>query len=662
MNWLSTLASTGASPALWVEHVWILATKEPVSTIREISLRPGVNVIWAEEPHDDAATGRNAAGHGVGKTSLCLLLRYLLCDESDGINALRAEVQANFPEGGVAALVHVGEQMWSVFRPFSSYRQSLASRSKVIDEFWEAGSGEQFDEYRAALDTAFIQPLPVVALPGSGQPLEWRHVLAWCARDQRTRFDNFFHWRAGEGVGFRRGKQDPPLLMKAVLGILDVEAASILSEIDSTEQTLARVEKRFEEVEREPTFNLNRVERTLRGLIGADETISMETLDLFKSSVMSLLESRLGEMKKSESEFDLDIEVLDCQRQGIAQTLGNAQDNVKLLNLEKRRVAAHLDGNQREFARLSTEIDTLRNRRGRCELGDVEFGDCQHIQQRLIPSASIQRMRDGRALAEARVESEKRLASLEARLSNVSAQVEAYKLQANSLQQQARRLEIRRATSEIERLRIAELTEEYKARKRGQSAGTGNDELEALSKEKKELAEKRQSLILKSVLGRSRHSSRVAELAGITRLLAARLLDTDATGWFDERSDDAPFRLQVGGEAYHVMEVLLGDIACIVDAIVNTSSKHPAFFVHDCPREADMGAHLYRDFLEIVREIDEHFGRHDAPSFQYIVTTTSPPPRALQVAPYLRLTLRPGSDDGLLFRRQLTQHSAELKA
>jgi hypothetical protein len=659
MNWLSELLVARSAPSLWIEHVWLIAAKDPISVIREIPFRPGVNVIWAEEPNDDAATGRKAAGHGVGKTSLCLLLRYILADESDGINALRAEVQANFPDGGVAALVHVGAETWTVFRPFSSYRQSIATHSETLELLLTTGNDEHFDGYRNALSKAFIQSLPVSAIPGSGQPIEWRHVLAWCTRDQRTRFDNFFHWRAGEGVGFRRIKQDPPLLMKTVIGILDVEAATILSEIDVTEQQIKCAEKRFEELEREPAFNLNRVEMTLRRLLGIDDAPLMESGDLFEPSVMSMLEVLLTKMIRAEAELELDIEALDGQRQDDLRKLGNAKDDANILELEKQRLTAQFNGNLQEYARLTTEISNLRHRKGRCELGDVEFSDCQHIQHRLRPTIPIQRVRVERALVTANADCEKRLVELDSRLVPLRAAVDLYQNQARSLQHQARRLEMRRATSALERIRFSELKDEYIGRKRAQTSGKASAQLESISREQRDLTEKKQSLILKSDLKRRERTSRVLELGKLTARLAERLLD-NATGWFDPGSDDAPFRLEVRGEAFHVMEVLFGDIVCMVDACINALSKHPAFLIHDCPREADMGSHLYHDFLEMVREIDVHFSEQGVPSFQYIVTTTTPPSRALQQPPYLRLTLKPGDDHELLFGRQLRQQTAEL--
>ena len=72
-------------------------------------------------------------------------------------------------------------------------------------------------------------------------------------------------------------------------------------------------------------------------------------------------------------------------------------------------------------------------------------------------------------------------------------------------------------------------------------------------------------------------------------------------GRFLLNDDERPFEL-VGsaGEAYTVLEILLGDFACALDADDNPDSSFPAFLVHDCPREADLSNGLYCDYLAAV--------------------------------------------------------------
>jgi hypothetical protein len=146
-------------------------------------------------------------------------------------------------------------------------------------------------------------------------------------------------------------------------------------------------------------------------------------------------------------------------------------------------------------------------------------------------------------------------------------------------------------------------------------------------------------------------SSREQSLSGLTDLFARALLSNEAFGTLEVRDETRPFRLSLrGGEAFRVLEILLGDVVCLLDAS-DPASAFPGLLIHDCPREADMGPRPYRDFLHLVERIErEAYG--DSAPFQYIVTTTTPPPESLQQPPFLSLTLDPSHDEGLLFGRR----------
>jgi hypothetical protein len=135
--------------------------------------------------------------------------------------------------------------------------------------------------------------------------------------------------------------------------------------------------------------------------------------------------------------------------------------------------------------------------------------------------------------------------------------------------------------------------------------------------------------------------------------VAQALLGEPGHGRFLPESDFRPFDLAVGGEAYQVLEVLLGDVTCLLDAATSIESNHPGFLVHDCPREADMSALLYKNFLKMVLDADTQLASADGIPFQYIVTTTSAPPVELTIHPYLILELQPGQEAALLFKRKL---------
>lgn len=79
----------------------------------------------------------------------------------------------------------------------------------------------------------------------------------------------------------------------------------------------------------------------------------------------------------------------------------------------------------------------------------------------------------------------------------------------------------------------------------------------------------------------------------------------------------------------------------------------PGLVLHDSPREADIENALYHRLFDLAGHLENIFDGA-APSFQYIVTTTTPPPDELDRDPYVRLRLDARQDDGLLLRRRLS--------
>jgi hypothetical protein len=76
------------------------------------------------------------------------------------------------------------------------------------------------------------------------------------------------------------------------------------------------------------------------------------------------------------------------------------------------------------------------------------------------------------------------------------------------------------------------------------------------------------------------------------------------------------------------LKILIFDLAALISS-VEGRGFHPRFLIHDGPREADMAADLYQKIFLLAHEL-ELASTISTPSFQYIVTTTEPPPVDLQ--------------------------------
>lgn len=648
---LQNLQAVRPLPRLWVERVWILESREPLRCVREIALRPGVNVVWAREPGDDSGSGLASAGHGVGKTSFCLLLRYLLGDDASPISALRAKAAANFPKGGVAAQVHIEGVSWLVFRPFGASSPSWAKVGNQLDELLGEPRATPFQEYLEALQSTFIGRLPTQVLPGTNQPLEWRHLLAWCVREQRTRFDGFFHWREGDGLGFRRSRVDPPLFVSAVLGILNVEVIRLLQEAERLDAELNKVKSQIPILEKVSAMELFRLEQRIRTKVGA-----RKELPIFESIVEDSLASQV-------MEFLHRAELMEREVEAKAQAAEQAMEpDVALLNelrsthaqcvLEAQLSKALYEARDKDVQRIKSEIDALTRLKGHCAHGRVDFDSCSYIQGRRSTVSMAGRMdaKDAQASLSVRLVSFNQATGEE---KAAKARLDAQVARVKELRAGVARLRMRVATSQIGRDALASDWNEFQAQHQLRGEGKGSEELTSVRTQESRLTEQINGKRAALAARRLQTSARVEQIKSITSVVAAALLGEEGHGRFVHDSDLRPFEFAVEGEAYHVLEVLLGDLSCLLDAATSVESHHPGFLVHDCPREADMSALLYRNFLSTAFEADRQLSSAVGVAFQYIVTTTSPPPLELSKEPFLVLELQPGRDDALLFKRKL---------
>lgn len=651
-GWLAGYEPTHEYPRLWVETIWLVESREPLVLTRAIELHPGLNIVWAKEPTSKESPGLSSAGHGVGKTSLCLLMRYVLGDDAPAIASLREKATASFPKGGVAAKVHLDGTTWLVFRPYGAYSHSLASQCDELVLLLHGTIPSEFSGYLNALEQFSIGRLAAQSLPGTNQPLKWRHLLAWCIRDQRTRFDGFYHWRDGEGLGFTRPRRDPPLFVSSVLGLVDAGLDQLLREIESKQNQLDQGKERIAELERAPVFALTHADRQLRIRLGAGEDEPLYDT-IVESSVGSRVRMALAAAEQDEKRWELEIEQSEELLAHEQIRLANLNNVLQLAEVEVGIAKSLVDANRADFERLTTLRDQLEGLSGgRCDHGDVEFSECKYIQDRKS-TVSMSWHRDGKEVHANAADLARQLARRESEFQKASAAVSGQSQRVSIKRAELRRLNVRVATSESSRTLLERSWNELQLLHSQRAQGVDSAELVQARKRQQELESKLNGLRTSVAGRRSQQSSRAETIKSLTACVSARLLGAAGHARFVPDQELRPFEVSRGGEAYQVLEVLLGDIVCLLDAATSKASSHPGFLVHDCPREADMSERLYREFFLVAAEAAEQLRQTYAVPFQFIVTTTSSPPEEIQRAPYIVLELEPGSDEKLLFKREL---------
>lgn len=658
-EWIERLSKQKGAPRLWIERLVLFVEPDISHAIRPISFRPGLNVIWAHEPEDrHTYTGTHAAGHGVGKTSLCLLLRYCLGDDADAVVELRETLHREFPKGGVGAVVHVKEETFTVYRHFNVHREGMTRPGGDLAALLELGGDRSFKDFEAYLADALMSGVSPRAIPETGQAIRWQHVLGWVARDQGTGFKRFYAWRDGEGTGLKRSRLDPPIVVRAVLGLLDRGESALLKRIHDLANELEACEQETQRLKQEPGLIRKRIESELRAWGKTAANLPLYGEDLFADSVEKRIRMAMGKASGDLAEVDRQIEVAD-------KTWVDANAEYLLhkraydeADTEYRRADDARKSDEAAFAANRDRLSRLRDLAGeQCKEGGVDIGVCQHVQEeirKLEGTISLKDRREQQLLTQALGDWAARAIVALDRRDKLRPVMEAAQQRVSKMQRHRRELQEKRnlAVADIaqgERLR-GELDRWSKA-----SGSQETEEAIIQSVERgKHIAQSLDRVRTELAVLKATKSDRERQLNELVNALTQFLLPDGTVGWFSARNEERPFQLSIrGGEAYRVLEVLLGDMTCLLDA---TASAFPGLLIHDCPREADMSASLYEAFLLLAERIErEAFG--DEVPYQYIVTTTTPPPESQRKAPYLRETLDPSKDEGLLFLRRFRQPS-----
>ena len=86
---------------------------------------------------------------------------------------------------------------------------------------------------------------------------------------------------------------------------------------------------------------------------------------------------------------------------------------------------------------------------------------------------------------------------------------------------------------------------------------------------------------------------------------------------------------ELSGAALDTIKTLAFDLAAMVSSIEGRG-EHPRFLIHDGPREGDMARVIYGRFFLYAVELEAAFPSADEASFQYLITTTTPPPKDMR--------------------------------
>ena len=641
-------------PLVWVKKLVLYKAIDPIEEIRQISFTTGLNIIQGESNESDEAF---QSGHGIGKTTLCRLLRYCLGENSFGQKHVVEEIKHCFPNAYVGAVIELDGSEWAVLRPLGNRIKEFAQEGVTLDNLVQAEGARRYDAYTDKLSSLVLSDIPVNESLTSGQTLQWLHVLAMCSRDQESRYDRFWNWRhtrseSGTPV-FRKPKVDAGLCVRAILPLLDPKEPRLRKKVEELDAKLEATQAEAKKKRDEPNFHIAGLRKSLANEFGVKEAVDAP-LDNSLFGLSAATGSRLESLQHEVAQIEEQLVPLDRR---INLTAASLLEPAELAEQLEAASEVTGDGNDvllRELEQLRAIRQMIRDAEtARCRYGRVAIGECSYVVARVeqIDNEIRDRQRTTLPTVSEREQTAARLAEQAERQRSLVGQIQK---RLDDMNQEKNELVERRRNLNNQIRRIPAIFSEihdWNEISEGLKPDTAIQNLEQVAEDtiaeiattKGELAQ----LIAVQVERAKQFGSRFDAVVRHT-------LTNEFRGVVEIEEEGVNFRIMRGeslsGEAYETLAILLADVALLFESNA-AHSHHPGLLVHDSPREADLNLRIYQRLLNVADEYMRESGEHGEIPYQYIVTTTTLPSKGLQKKSITKLELSGG--EGSLFKMQL---------
>lgn len=662
VNWLKPPGAK--APAFWISEIRILSqlSADLKDEIRRIPLNKGLNIVWSppgEIGGDELQRGR---GHAAGKTSFCRAIRYLLGEKHYGNKFISGKIadSLGLSRAYLVAQVWLGETPWVIARPLyqGGRHFSIANASIEVAITAEPSVRLSYEDFTTALSAAVLSQWEIKHFDSQGkQEIKWAHAFQPLARDQEAHLSSLHNWRAPQSASESPDMSDSerPFLMRCLMGLADKRENEQLQNRAKQQALQKSEEANVQFYTRSFNESLGGLKEALPDLLGEISP----TDDLFIDQVKKAATTQaLGKAKTVREKITkLGLTGLRKKREecvaGIARIKGRIEESDETLHALQTQLQAH-QAKKNPTPKDDEELRQtllLKLRRGHhCNVPiETALDQCQvywrlGIKKDLLPNAAEDYSAD--VVTRYGVEIEKLKKELKPHWDEI-AKLEKEQSKLETKIEESEDIE-RDLNSELEDI-LAEPSDKVRlahnivdALKKKDAANAAIVQAtESLGKSDKELERIREDSVQAQERLSSIFNTIVERIAGkhMRGELKFTKIETNA----------ALFRQgEIVSEAYNAIKSLAYDFTALT-AWLNGIGHHPGFLLHDSPRESDMEPSLYQPFFHFVAQL----AADSRESFQYIVTTTEPPPESLQTEPPICLKLDGSSGEGSLYREVL---------
>lgn len=652
-------------PLFWVKEVRFLSrwTMERGGEIRRIKFRKGLNVVWSPPTKESDNEDQRISGHASGKTALCRMIRYVLGEERIGTEDFRAAVTNKYHDGHVIAEIRLNGDTWCVARPFTAWTASrgVAARCDSLDEFLALDLKEgSFENFRIQMEQVAKNIVPFEALP-DGSPVGLWHYFPWFTRDQEMQFANLHAWREVDSPSLKQ--EHKAFLMRSIYNPLAQNELDLIAE---DEQLLRSIEDDKETVSglawacKENLSWLSRLPDV------AD--IDMGNVLLVDAKVLNLTKERdqLDQSEASEpDELQSAREKFESAKADYQETLFTQSRRYDILFSEQKKLndlenAANAPITPPHEDPPESQVRAAaRHYPGRqyCSVPlDWAFSHgCQEAK-----NYANKELADAKAAVRAKVilrekaelsipEQKQEVARIVALIENGKKDIEAAKMRNDSAQKAFD--DVRKKINAARTRRRDEISEALTAIRQYREAFNKKADLEVRMEQNKN---KHKKILSQLAAIRERGSSAVGidnyffwvVRFVLGKMVVGKIIDSKDNLLTKCLYNDAPCSSAAIDAALNVIFDLT-----VLTMGIQGKSRHPRFLIHDGPRVADVSTSIYLRYFEFAENLENRANGN--PNFQYIITTTEPPPERFRDEKFLRLELNAATPEGRLLKCDL---------
>lgn len=647
-------------PVVFISKLVIYKSISPIEIIREIKFSLGVNVI--STLHDESKYDNvDIIGHSVGKTTLCRFIRHILGESTYSNETSSHLISKKFPEGWIGAEITVHNISYAVLRHIGTgnFQSRIAQNTSLESLIVE--SNKTPSKYNVSQES-YVSKLGLNSPysfenPRCTENTDWLQVLAWCSRDQESRYKSLYSWRDPESFSktpiFSSAKEGPLYVIRYLLGLINEEETRLERENLNIQRNIESKRVRLKKLETIPQIQASLLANELKKLITKivpDVNFSAKKILNPPEELPNIEDSIENDIKEGgilNKEYKKELNDIEERKYRIKERLDVLAEEYRHLNNKKDQytLSYSLNKIKREQSKGSDDkfLEEYEAKKTcECTLGGCIIENCTYVIDK--KSEIDSRILNNKSFDEFRSNLNETDKNILNKIKDLDSRIEIIQTEKQSLEAEDHEITEKRVQIKLFWARMNEIIYELKQYSKEIVNPSENIEFTQLQKEIKNLDISLESNKnrLKTLI--SIHEKNKDILASIFNFSTRNILigsSCNGTVSFKERNINFAIKRNnfLFGQAMGVLSVLLADISSLVYSIINENSMHPLFLIHDSPKEADLDDRIYGSFISFMVNLSKTF---EKPPFQYIITTTTPPP------PDIDSTLILSTDETLL--------------